>query len=96
MFRCENRIRGKQVQILYGPATVSMEQILVTMSPTGQLGREDEAMMCKPVDLHKALKLYHGELIKEKKYKYTFKIRAYKLVNKKKVYGRWKTIKIKK
>ena len=32
----------------------------------------------------------------KKKYKYTFKIRAYKLANKKKVYGRWKTIKIKK
>ncbi len=32
----------------------------------------------------------------KKKYKYTFKIRAYKLANKKKVYGRCKTIKIKK
>jgi len=65
MFQCKNWLRGKQVRILYGPATVSRELILMTMSPTGKPGREDEVMICKPGDLHRVLELYHGELIKD-------------------------------
>ena len=53
------------MRILYGPATVSRELILMTMSPTGKPGREDDAMICKPGDLHRVLELYHGELIKD-------------------------------